>query len=243
MPRQETRQNESATRLFEDRGRGSSRFCHFRERFCTCAVTASREKGVSSERRLAALSGIAIAFFAVEVKLIASQERLAGELSLSRILRCIGQSLETLELKAFEIKSQSGAYLVQGIRKGTSSSVDVELRFTAEDIKRLESEARKKRRRTARRSNLLNLSQVLRMGGTYVEHVEGRFLKISWQVQSDKIQSITIQYEPHERERKKDEYSVSTIDEICVHVYKQRKRLPASFSKHAHGPSERGTGS
>jgi hypothetical protein len=174
----------------------------------------------------------------VEVKLINSQEQLTVELSLSRVLRCIGQKLEALELKAFEIKSQSGAYLVQGIRKGTSSSVDVELRYTAEDIKRMESEARKNRRRPAHRSNLLNLSQVLRMSGTYIEHVEGRLLKISWQVQSDKIQSITIQYEPHQRERKKDEYSISTIDEICVHVYKQRKRLPASFSKHSHGPSE-----
>ncbi|MGH7833363.1 MAG: hypothetical protein ACREQK_06945 [Candidatus Binatia bacterium] len=174
----------------------------------------------------------------MEVKLINSQERLPAELSLSRILRCIGQNLETLDLKAFEIKCQSGTYLVQGIRKGTSSSVDVELRYTEEDIKRMESEARRNRRRPAHRSSLLNLSQVLRMGGTYVEHVEGRFLKISWQVQSDKIQSITIQYEPHERERKKDEYSTSTIDEICVHVYKQRKRLPASFSKHGHGSSE-----
>jgi hypothetical protein len=186
----------------------------------------------------AAPTGIAIAFPDVEVKLINSQEQLTAELSLSRVLRCIGQNLETLDLKAFEIKSQSGIYLVQGIRKGTSSSVDVALRYTEEDIKRMESEARTNRRRPAHRSSLLNLSQVLRMGGTYVEHVEGRFLKISWQVQSDKIQSITIQYEPHERERKKDEYSTSTIDEICVHVYKQRKRLPASFSKHAHGPSE-----
>jgi hypothetical protein len=165
----------------------------------------------------------------LEVKPINSQP--ASEFSLSRILRSIGQNLETLDLKAFEIKSQSGGYLVQGIRKGTSSSVDVELRYTLEDIKRMESEARKSRRGPARRSNLLNLSQILRMGGTYVEHVEGRFLKISWQVQSDRIQSITIQYEPHERERKKDEYSTSTVDEICVHVYKQRKKLPASFSK------------
>ncbi|HEV8342715.1 MAG TPA: hypothetical protein VGR30_10130 [Candidatus Binatia bacterium] len=151
----------------------------------------------------------------------------------SRTLRCIGQSLEALDLKALELRCQGSAYSIQGWQKGPLFSVDLERRYTPDDIKKLETEGRKKRHGLPRRAYLLSLSQLLRTAGTYVDQIEGRLLRVSWQNQSDKIQSVTIQYEAKSEPSRndKEERQLSTIDEICIHIYKQRKKIPASFDK------------
>ncbi len=173
----------------------------------------------------------------MEAKVVNLQEKSAARFSYSRVLRCIGQSLETLELRAFDLKCQGDTYLLQGWHKQISSSVDLEERYTPEEIARLESEGQKKRRGLSRKASLFSLSHILRLAGNYVDHIEGRLLRISWQYQSDKIQAITIQYETWEDERKKDERAISTIDEICLHIYKQRKRIAGSFEQSAHRAS------
>jgi hypothetical protein len=49
---------------------------------------------------------------------------------------------------------------------------------------------------------------------------------VSWQDQSDKIQSITIQFEPCDVVRSgKGDPQVTTIEELNIHVYKQRKKI------------------
>lgn len=101
------------------------------------------------------------------------------------------------------------------------------MQYTPDDIKKLDVEGRRKRLCVSRKSRLLTLSHLLRTAGNYVDHIEARLLRVSWQNQSDKIQSITIQYEAGD-ERKEEESQVLTIDEICVHIYKQRKKIPVS---------------
>ena len=151
----------------------------------------------------------------------------------SHILRCIGQSLESGELKAFELKCQGHTYLVQGWYRSASSSADVECRYTLEDIRKLDDEGKKRRQHRPGVPNLLSLSQVLRLAGNYVDRVCGRLLRVSWQNQSEKIQSVTIQYEPHPDEGKDvPEGQVATIDEVCIHLYKQRKRIAGITDKH-----------
>jgi hypothetical protein len=155
----------------------------------------------------------------------------AAGFSYSRILRCIGQSLEGFDLKAFDLRCQGSVYLLQGVHKGTSTSVDLELQYTPDDIKRLDSEGRKNRQGLSRRANPLTLSQLLRTAGNYVDQIQGRLRRVSWQYQADKIQALTIQYEPSEYERKEEEHPTSTIDEICVHIYKQRKKIPGTLDR------------
>lgn len=165
------------------------------------------------------------------MKLLNFHERTAATLFYSRTLRCIGQSLEKLDLKALELRCQGGIYLIQGWQKGPLSSVDVEMRYTPEDIKRLETEGRKNRQAGTKRLSLLGLAQLLRTAGGYVDQVEGRLIRVSWQNQSDKIQSLTIQYEAADRDPKEEARHISTIDEICLHIYKQKKKIPASWDK------------
>jgi hypothetical protein len=149
----------------------------------------------------------------------------AAELFYSHILRCIGQTLEQLELKAFEIKCQDDIYFVQGWHKAPSSAVDLKRRYTLDDLRELEVEVRKQRRAGSGRPNPLKLSQFLRMAGNYVDFLGARLLRVEWQWQSDKVQCITIQYEAPDAEPAEAGSSLGTIDEICIHIYKERKKV------------------
>jgi len=140
----------------------------------------------------------------------------------SHILRCIGQSLQPFELKAFDIKCQDDVYLVQGWNKGTPRCVDVKERYTLEDLRQMEIVEGKKRRPGSSRANPLDLSQLLRTAGNYVDFLGARLLRVEWQHQSDKVQCLTIQYEASDADD-----SPGAIDELCVHIYKERKKMRA----------------
>ena len=78
----------------------------------------------------------------------------------------------------------------------------------------------------------MSLSQMLRMAGNYVDLLRGRLVRVSWQDQSDRIQSITIQYEPFSIERGEGPDShLTTIEELCIHIYKQRKKITLAPDK------------
>lgn len=171
------------------------------------------------------------------VKALDLKDVLCGRLRYSHVLRCIGYSLESMDLKAIEVKTHGENYIVQIWNKGTSVAMDAEKHYTPAAIKQLEIEGRASRKAFAGPPNLLSLSQILRFAGNYVDRMRGRLLRVSWQDQSDKIQSITIQYEPFSRDRgEQDEAQVATLEELCVHVYKQRKKIAAGSDKYGHRP-------
>jgi hypothetical protein len=156
-----------------------------------------------------------------------------GRVRYSHILRCIGISLEATELKALELRKHGEEFIAQGWHRGPFSSMDFEKHYTLEDIEKLDAEGRQKRKKFSGVANLLSLSQILRLAGNYVDRMGGRLLRVSWQDQSDKIQSITVQYEAlHAPEH--SEHQVQTIEEICLHVYRQKKKIAAPSDKHIH---------
>jgi hypothetical protein len=155
----------------------------------------------------------------------------------SNALRCIGQSLEAMELKAVEVRTHGDNYVVQAWNKGTSTSMDLEKHCGPEDLKKLEIDGRAKRKAFSGPPNLLSLSQVLRLAGNYVDRMQGRLIRVSWQDQSDKIQSVTIQYEPCPVDRKvHGEAQMTVIEEVCIHIYKQRKKMATVQDKNSHRP-------
>jgi hypothetical protein len=154
----------------------------------------------------------------------------------SNALRCIGQSLESMELKAVEVRTHGDNYIIQAWNKGTSTAMDVERHCGPEDLRKLEIEGKEKRKTFPGLPDLLSLSQVLRLAGNYVDRMNGRLIRVSWQDQSDKIQSITIQYEPNPVDgREQSDVQTTVIEEICVHVYKRRKRITTA-EKNLHRP-------
>src|SRR5262245_18877874 len=102
-------------------------------------------------------------------------------------LRCIGQSLESMELKSVEVKTHGDSYIIQAWNKGTSTSMDLERHCSLEDLRKLDIEGKEKRKALPGLPNLLSLSQVLRLAGNYVDRMRGRLISVSWQDQSDKI--------------------------------------------------------
>lgn len=152
------------------------------------------------------------------------------------VLRCIGQFLEAMELKAIEIRTHGGDYVVQARNRGTSMAMDLEKHWTVEELKQLDAAAREKRKPYSGPPNLLSLSQTLRLAGNYVDRMGGRLLRVSWQDQSDKIQSITVQWEPSKPGREAAELQVTTVEELCVHIYKQRKKINLASERQPHRP-------
>jgi hypothetical protein len=178
--------------------------------------------------------GIVVAVKKLVTHALSSQQIPQTKFCYSNALRCIGQSLESLDLKSLEVKTHGDTYIIQAWNKGTSTSMDIERHCGPEDLKKLELEGRQKRKAIAGTPNLLSLSQVLRLAGNYVDRMQGRLIRVSWQDQSDRIQSITIQYES--TQTRQGESQTTVIEELCIHVYKTRKKIAGTQDKGFHRP-------
>jgi hypothetical protein len=164
-----------------------------------------------------------------------ANEALLVKMRYASILRCIGQSVEGMELKSIEIKTRGDDFIVQAWHRGTSMTVDVEKHYSPEDLRKLDAEGRKKRKPSAGPPSLLSLSLILRFAGNYIDRIGGRLLRVSWQDQSDKIQSVTVQWTaPPGPETKESRTSI--VEELCLHIYKQRKKINLASERQAHRP-------
>jgi hypothetical protein len=152
------------------------------------------------------------------------------------VLRCVGQTLEGMALKAVEVKTHGEDFVVQAWKRGTSMVMDVEKHYTPEQIRELDAAGRARRKPFSGPPDLLSISQILRMAGNYVDLARGRLLRVSWQDQTDKIQSITMQWEPPLLNRGPVESQLANVEELCIHIYKQRKKIALATERQAHRP-------
>lgn len=95
--------------------------------------------------------------------------------------------------------------------------VDLELRYTPQDIERLEREGRDRRRDPHRIPDTYSLPQILRAVGTYISRKGARLYGISMQ-----NQSLTIQYEIGGGGKNTEVLTVSSMYDFCVHMYMHR---------------------
>ena len=152
------------------------------------------------------------------------------------VLRCLGQTLEGMTLKAVEVKTHGDDFIVQAWKRGTSMMMDVEKHYSPDDVRKIDAAGRAERRPFAGPPDLLSISQILRLAGNYVDRMRGRLLRVSWQDQSDKIQSITLQWEPAQPGRPAVESQLANVEELCIHIYKQRKKIALATERQAHRP-------
>ncbi len=167
---------------------------------------------------------------------LAATARAPKQLRYASILRCIGQSLEEMQLKAVEVKTHGDDLVVQAWQRGTSMTLDFEKHYTQEELHELDTAGRAKRRPYFDPPDLLSLSHVFRMAGNYVDRLRGRLVRVSWQDQSDKIQSITVQWELSRTGVDFNESIPSTVEELCIHIYKQRKKINLATERQSHRP-------
>jgi hypothetical protein len=167
---------------------------------------------------------------------LAAIARAPKQLRYASILRCIGQSLEEMQLKAVEVKTHGDDIVVQAWQRGTSMTLDFEKHYTQEELHELDTVGRAKRRPYFDPPDLLSLSHVFRLAGNYVDRLRGRLVRISWQDQSDKIQSITVQWELSRTGVDFNQSMPTTVEELCIHIYKQRKKINLATERQSHRP-------
>lgn len=133
-------------------------------------------------------------------------------------LRVIGQSLEEMHVKAFDIKREGKDYVILGYLEAPEP---VESQYTTADIEHVDRERRGMRSNPSGMPDFRSLPQLLRAIGYYLEHKEGRLMAISRQ--SGAVAVITIQYETAQRRQKEEEYLPSDLYDLGLRMYKQRK--------------------
>jgi hypothetical protein len=104
----------------------------------------------------------------------------------------------------------------------TPSYKTLELRYTPENLNRLECEGQAKRRDPNQMPNARSTSQVLRATGAYVNDRYSRLLGVIWQ-----NQSVRITYETSLGSQEVDEIKISAMYDFWVRMYLRRdKRNP-----------------
>lgn len=173
---------------------------------------------------------------------------MAENASYSDLLRPIGQKLEDLQVESFELKMEGAEFVVRGqskrpkpqpapekaargfwrmLRRQSSettgdqvpSSEAVELRFNKEDIARMESDGRARRQSPIETPEAHMVSQILRTVGAFVDQKGGRFLSVS---KND--QAITIEYDISPQGKIVDTFTIATLYDLWVRMYKKRGR-------------------
>lgn len=95
----------------------------------------------------------------------------------------------------------------------------LDLRYTPNDVNRLQQEGKAKRKGGAAVPDVAKLSQLLRTIGAYVEHKQARLVKISRYGAS-----LAICYETREGKTREESVSAGSLYEFWVQLYLQRSR-------------------
>ena len=158
----------------------------------------------------------------------------------AKCLRAIGQYLETLPIKAFEIEKKRNDYVVrtaslsptaQWVFKQSpdeasdsrtpkkAASNNRSMRYETLDILRLDAQGRKKRRKHAfsQMRGARTLSQILRTVGEHLDRIEVSAFTVSW---SD--DSVSIDYQRADGDRERKDFTLAQLRELGLHMQLRR---------------------
>lgn len=97
------------------------------------------------------------------------------------------------------------------------SPVSIQLRYTVEDISRLEREGQARRRDSNLIPNGHSMSQLLRAVGGYVSRKPACLVAVSW-----RDQSVSIVYETAQGRRELDNFRLDSVYDLWVHMSLRR---------------------
>lgn len=172
----------------------------------------------------------------------ASDDSGAG-LEYSRILRTVGQELETkgittcclwmeaahidvIGLCAHNAKGVGEAGFWQRLKAKSSAPgyTTTELRYSIDGLLRLDETNRAKRSGDAARADFLKLSEQLRTVGAIVERRGGRLLRLNRSAYDGMISSFTVQYKMPTGESVTEEFSAPSLYDFSVQIFMMEKR-------------------
>jgi hypothetical protein len=154
--------------------------------------------------------------------------------SYDRALRAIGQALEGQEFKVVDVKSSGETYIVsgdpdkvtalqallakwQGRRLIRNSAFQI--RYTIDDIAKLEYKGRKRRSAPDRTPDFHRLSTFLRTVGAYLDRKDARLLQLQ---KSQK--TVTLVYLADQGHPEIEERSVASFYHLFSEMHRRRKK-------------------
>ena len=149
-------------------------------------------------------------------------------------LRAIGQALEMEGITVFEIKNQSGRYVVRGTPE-KSSSVVASLRrwlrggetdfsgaihYGAQEIEAIERQGKKKRSKPGRLPDFYNLSNTLRTLGAYLKSKNAQLLELH-----KTPLTVTLLYQNNHGHPHMEDRTIASFFDLFVEMHGRRRRL------------------
>jgi hypothetical protein len=169
------------------------------------------------------------------------------DLNFSQLLRPVGQMLEPLQIESFSLKIEDSGVHVSAqkreerrppthevslrvvwqtlrrhkpepVKEPESPSGILELHYTRDDIERIDAEEQSKRKGTGGTPEAHALSQIFRAVGAYVDQKGGKLLAFS-----KANDEITIEYESALKKKLTEQFSVASLYDYWVKLYKRRR--------------------
>ena len=153
----------------------------------------------------------------------------------STALRCIGQDLEGRGLRTFDVISDTSGYIVLAGYQPPPAPMPVSLQYTPADILELDRAGREQRGTSSATKEFVSLVQILRAIGGYLDKNQARLIRISNNEAPGSSPSFSVEYETKEGERIVDDRDGSAIYDMCVSMYKQRRKVDHSAKFPSHG--------
>ena len=140
-------------------------------------------------------------------------------------LRCIGQDLERRGIKCFDIRFEADEYIALCGYQEPPAATPVTIRYRAADIADLDDAGAEKRGISAPAKEFLNLVQILRTLGLFLDKNGARLIRLTNNESPANTPSVQIEYISRDGERVITDRTGSALYDMCVATYKQRSRL------------------
>lgn len=118
----------------------------------------------------------------------------------------------------FRKKPKAQSATATPLGKPSSSCEILGLRFSQEEIDRLERQGYAKRSQKEGSPNAHSMSQILRTVGAYLDHKGGRLLRVSWS-----SPSVTLWHRNRFGVELLEQFTPTNLYDFWVHQYKRRK--------------------
>ncbi len=107
----------------------------------------------------------------------------------------------------------------------------VTLRYTLSDILELDRTGQAQRGKSPPANDFVTIMQILRAIGGYLDKNQGRLIRISNSEPRGNSPFFSVEYETKEGERVIDDRDGAAIYDMCVSMYKQRRKVDHPAAK------------
>lgn len=146
-------------------------------------------------------------------------------------LRCIGQDLELRGLKVFDIRLERNEYVALCGYQQPPAPTPVTIHYSVKDLLDLDISGEAKRGKASSAKDFLNLVQIFRAIGGYLDKNEARLVRVTNNEGIGEEATFQVEYVTRDGERLIDDRAGSAIYDMCVVMYKQRGRMTGTSGR------------